>query len=92
MDFESDILFKIFIPSNLKKILNKILKKNIHYRLESVTEGLDENTKFAGLMLIKNNIIKAKSRKTGYLNIIDIDKNYIGSLYLSSEHTCLKVV
>ena len=90
MDLESDIFQKIFIPKYLRKYLRKYLKKNIYYRLESVTKGLDDDTKFGGHLLIKNNIIKAKSRKTGYLNIIDRNKNNVGSIYLSSDYTCLK--
>ena len=98
MDLDSNIFHKVFIPPIFQKYLKEFLKKDIYYRLEYHTHGLAKNTKFAGLVLMKKNYVNARSRKTGYLYIIDNHRNIIGNMYIENtpyskniNYTCLKV-
>ena len=99
MNLDSDVFHKVFISKNLQKYLKYFLKNDKYYRLECDTYGLDKDTKFAGLVLMKNNYVNARSRKMGYLNIIDSHKNIVGIIYIENtsfskdiNYVCLKVI
>lgn len=98
MDLDSDIFYKVYIPPNFQKSLKNILKKDVYYKLECSLHGLKKSTKFGGLMLYKDACINARSRNTGYFNIVDKNKNIVGNMYIENtpyskhiNYTCLKV-
>ena len=98
MNLDSDVFYKVYIPPNFQKFLKKLLKTDKYYRLECDTYGLDKETKFAGLVLMKKNHVSARSRKTGYFNIIDNHKNIVANMYIENiaypkdiNYVCLKV-
>ena len=98
MNLDSDVFYKVHIPPNFQKSLKNFLKSDKYYRLECDTYGLDKETKFSGLVLMKKNHVSARSRKTGYLNIIDNHKNIVANMYIENityskdiNYVCLKV-
>lgn len=99
MNLDSDVFHKVFIPKNLQKILKYFLKNDKYYRLEYDTYGLNKDMKFSGLVLMKKNRVNARSRNTGYLNIINSHKIIIGNMYIENissskdiNYVCLKII
>ena len=98
MNLDSDVIHKVFIPKNCQKYLKTILKNDKYYRLECATYGIDKDIKFAGVILMKKNHVNARSRKTGYLNIVDNYNIIVGNMYIENTpfskniaYVCLKV-